>query len=181
MKKTMVIAVALATIVCASGAWSQGRGPGGPGGPGGMGRPAASCPATALMPPSAATFDRMVEPLQLTDDQSAKLKNVTAKGDKDISSLTKKAAESSKALRAAVLSSDFDVARVKTLAATAQKAEAAIVSASIDEWAEIRSILNPDQARQLQGMMDEQHPGGGQPPMGPPPAGGPEPPYAPQQ
>lgn len=179
MKKVLLVAVVLAAVISATPVWSQGGpGPGGPGGPRGMGGFGMSCPAMAVMPPQVGMLDRMADALQLTEDQMTKLRTAMTKSDEAMRPLSRSAADSSRALRDALMAPEFNAQKVKDLAATAEKAEAALVSARIDEWAQIRSILTADQAKQLQGMMTMQRPGPGQRPGGPPPpgAGGPPPP-----
>jgi len=166
MKKTVVIAVVLAALACATVAWSQG-----PPGPGGMGRPMMSSPAMAVMPPHAGMVNRMTEALQLTEDQTSKLETITAKNDENVRTLSQKSEDASKALHDALLAANFDAQKVKDLAATAEKAEAALIGASIDEWTQIRAILTTDQAKGLQDVMSVRGPGPGQRPFGPPPGG----------
>ena len=167
MKKTLVMAVTL-TLVCAA-AWSQG--PPGPGGPRG-GRPMLS-PAMAVMPPQPGMVGHLAETLGLTEDQTAKIEKITAENGDTVRSLSEKSADASKALHDALLAADFDAQKVKDLAAAAQKAEAAVVSASIDEWIQIRAILTTDQARGLLETMSMRGPGPGQRPAGPRGPGGP--------
>ncbi|MEN6520685.1 MAG: periplasmic heavy metal sensor [Armatimonadota bacterium] len=165
MKNTILVAVALAIGVCASPVWSQGPGSGGPGGRGGS---AMSCPLMAVMPPQSASLDRLSESLQLTEDQTSKLKTVLTKSEETVSALSKKSTEASKALKTAVLAEDFSVENVKALAEKAEKAESAVVSAIIDEWVQIRAILTTDQVKTLQETMTTRQ-GSGQRPSGPPP------------
>jgi len=139
-----------------------------------MGGPMA-CPAMAVMPPQSFMLDRLAETLQLSAAQLTKLKEIAAKSDQTVRTLSQKAAEASKAVRTSLFASDFDAQKVKDLAATAQTAEAAIISASIDEWAQIRANLSADQAAKLQELMSMRGPGAGPGPGGPPPPGG-EPP-----
>ena len=148
-----------------------------------------------LMPPRAAMVDRIADQLSLTDDQTAKLKKVLTKGDETIQALQTKATEASKAVREALFASTFDAKKVTDLATASQKAEAAIVTASIDEWTQIRAILTKDQVASLKetmqrpgpgmgpggpgpgdGRPDGPPPGGGDPGGGPPPGDGPPPP-----
>jgi len=188
MRKSVVIALALAIVICAIPAWSQG--PGGPMGRG-MGGSMMSSPLMAVAPPRAVMFERMATTLQLTTDQSAKLKDVTTKCDAAMLPLTTKLMDATRALRTAVTGTTYDVKTVKSLAAAAEKAEADCIAACIDEWTQIRSILTSDQAAQLQGMTMRPGPGGpggrggmapgGMGPGGPPPAGAPAPPPAPGQ
>lgn len=179
MRNTILIAVALAAVVCASPVYSQGRpGAGGPRGTGGL---SASCPVMAITPPQASALDRLADAFQLTEDQSSKLKSVLTKSDETVSALSKKSAEATKELKTAVMAADFDAVNVKALADKAEKAEAAVVNAIIDEWIQIRSILTADQVKTLQETMSKQQ-GSGQRPAGPPPgADGFTPPSAPER
>lgn len=165
VKKAVLIATVLILIIGTTAVWSVGRpGPGG-GGPGCM-----SCPAMAVMPPQAPMLDRIADALQLTEDQVAKLKDILTNGDATIRPLMQTAAEASKALHAAVLASNYDEQKVKDLAVKAEKAEAAVVDASIDVWAQIRTILKADQIKALQETMSAppQRPEPGRRPMGGP-------------
>ena len=104
------------------------------------------------------------------------------KNDKSIRSLAQKAAEAARAVHEAVLASSYDAQNVKDLAAKAQTAEAEVVTASIEAWTQIRSILTEDQASALKDAMSALRRGPGQAPPGPPPgeAGAPPPPPPPQ-
>ncbi len=165
MKTAVLIAVALAALLCTAPVWSQG--PPAPGGFGGM-RGAMgggmACPAIATMPPTARMIDRVADTLQLTQDQATKLKAAMTKCEETTLSLSQKAADATKALRDALLAPTYDAQKVKDLAAAAEKAEAALVSARIDEWTQIRSILTADQVKKLQEAMAV--PRGGQRPVG---------------
>ena len=170
MKRTVVVTVVLALAICATAVWSQGPpGQGGPGGPGGMRGFGMSCPAMAVMPPHTGMLDRMADALQLTDDQITKLKETMTKNDETVRPLVQKSADASKALRAALLASDYNAQTVKDLAAKAEKAEADVIAASIEVWTQIRSILTKDQAAALQEAMNMPRQGPG--PAGPPPGG----------
>jgi Spy/CpxP family protein refolding chaperone len=111
-------------------------------------------------------INRLNESAPLTDDQMSKIKYAISKNRDTLRPLQQKSVEASRALRAAVLSSAYDPANVKTLAAAAEKAEADVVSASIDAWTNIRSILTADQAAKLQELMERPQPGRGQGPSG---------------
>lgn len=179
MKKTVLVAITLLTVFCVVPAWCQGQsGPGGPGGPGGG---MISCPAMAIAPPSAAMVDRLAENLSLTEDQTTKLKAVMTKSENTITPLSKKLTEATKALRSALTASTFDADNVKVLAAAAEKAEAAVVSARIDEWIQMRSILTAEQVTKLQATANKRPSGMGRNQMGPPPGdseGNPPPPMS---
>ncbi len=164
MKKIVLVAVVLAALACSAVIWSQGR-------PGPAGPPRIGCPATATMPPQAAMLDRLADALALTEDQAAQLKDVLEASDATIPPLVETAGESCKALREALFATDYDAAQVAELATKAESAEAAIVTASIDVWTQIRSILRADQIAALQEVMSAPPPGprpGGRP--GPPPS-----------
>jgi Spy/CpxP family protein refolding chaperone len=134
--------------------------------------------AMAVAPPQASAVGNLADKLQLTDDQTAKLQEVTAAGDKALKPLKQKADDAAKALRTAVLSPTFDAAKVKDAAAKAQKAETDVISVSISTWTQIRSVLTPDQETQLQDLMRDLRPGpGGTPPS--PPSGTDGPPAPP--
>ena len=170
MKKTALIAAALALAICATAVWSQGI----PGAdrPRRMGGFMMSSPAMAVMPPRAEMIDRMGEGLKLKPDQVTKLKKAAAAGDKALQPLREEAAKVSQSLRAAVLAPKYSSKTVKDLAAKAQSAEAKVVAASINEWTKIRSILTASQIAKLQGMTTMRVWGGpGRRPNGPPPAG----------
>jgi hypothetical protein len=149
-----------------------------------------SCPAMAVVTPQGFMLDRAVGTLRLTEDQAIKLKAVTAKNDTTLRPLMEKAADASKALRTALLASDYDAKKVKELASAAEKAEAAVVTANIDGWASIRAALTADQFSKLKeavsapspffgrpGQFGQPQGSGGFPPppgglQGPPPGGG---------
>jgi len=169
MKRTLLVTTALATAIFATAAWGQATGRQGRPGPGGPGGPGMSCPAMAVTPPQSAMLERMADQLQLTDEQSTKLNEVITKNQQTMTTLSQKAAEATKALRTAVLASEFDVQKVKDLATAAEKAEAAVIAADIDEWAQIRSILTADQITTMREMTSKQ--GTRQAPSGPPPDG----------
>lgn len=168
MKTRVLVLIVIASALCVSTAFAQGGqgrsgrggrgeglgGPGGPGGPGGGMRPAMmSCPAMAVMPPQSAMIDRLSQSLSLTDEQVQSLKNVTAESEKTTKTLQQKAATASQALKAALLSSEYDEDNVKKLLTQAQTAETAIINASIEEWKQIRAILTSDQLAALQKAM----------------------------
>jgi Spy/CpxP family protein refolding chaperone len=170
MKNTVLVAVVLAALICVMPVWSQG--PGGPGGPRGMGGMMMFCPAMAIAPPPVGAIDRITESLQLTTDQTTKMKTVMTTADETTATLTKKAADATKALRDATMATTFDATKVKDLAASAEKAEAAVVSNYIDEWTQIRAIITADQVTKLQEATAMRRPAGnGQRPNGPPPGG----------
>ncbi|MCE5197944.1 MAG: Spy/CpxP family protein refolding chaperone [Armatimonadota bacterium] len=169
MIKTLSIAAALAAVICTTPVWSQGAPP--QGGPRGAGAPSMSCPAMAVMPPPSAVIDRAAETLQLTEDQTATLKIAMTTCDGTIKSLAQKATDASKALRDALVASEYDAQKAKDLAAAAEKAEITLINARIDEWTQIRAILTADQAKKLLDTTNAQRPGQGQRPAGPPPGG----------
>lgn len=169
MKKAVsiavVLAVALAVVMCVMPVWSQGRP--GPGGPRGQGGP---MPGPAMLippPPPAAAIDGIARALELTANEAAALKAVLTASDAAVQPLMKTAGESARALREAVFAADYDARAVEDLAVAAMDAEANVVAASIDVWAQIRSVLTADQFAKLQPK-----PGPGcPPPGGPPPPG----------
>jgi hypothetical protein len=152
--KSAVLVVLLAVLFVVP-VWSQGS-PGGPGGPRHGGPPPGMM---ALQPPPpAAIIDGLTAMLSLTADQAASLKTVLTA----IQPLMKAAGDAGKALRDAIFATDYDSAAIADLATAALTAEGKVLSASIDAWAQIRSILTADQLAKLQ-----QRPG----PGGPPPDG----------
>ena len=130
-----------------------------------------SCPAMVLMAPSAKAIESSADTLGLTDEELTSLKATVSKADETLTSLTQKASSATKALREALMATEYDAQKVKDLAAAAEKAEAAVISARIDEWTQLRAILTADQITKLQssGM---QRPNQGSRPSGPPPSGG---------
>lgn len=177
MKRYIVLVVVL-TLVCGALAQAQSRvGAGRPGTtgqrpPGGMmGFGMGMCAAMAIAPPGAALMDRLTTELELTDDQSVRLKAVLEDSDKKLATLREKAADANRALRQAVFAERFDSAKIQSLAAEAQKAEAAILNAEIQTWIQIRGILNSKQVSMLQDLLTR--PFGRPMPGGPPGAGGP--------
>ena len=154
LRQTVFIVMAFALMACGSTVVGQ-EGAGAPP-PGGFARPGMGgmtpCPATALAPPPAGFVDR-AEPLQLTDDQKTKLKDILAKGEETLMPLRQKAGEASRTLRQALFAPEFDAQKVAQLAAEAEKAETAIIKAEIDVWAKIRGVLTADQVTKLQDMM----------------------------
>lgn len=171
MKKRAFVAAAFAVAVLTTVVWSQG--PPGPGGPGGMGRPMMSCPAMASMTPQGPMFDQAAKTLQLTHDQSARLKKILAKSGQTQRTLMQRSGDASKTLRTALLAPDYSTKKINDLAAKAEKAEASVVAANISSWTQIRSILSKSQAARLQKTMTMRGPGPGGPPPGfpPPPPG----------
>jgi len=105
----------------------------------------------------------MADTVEFTAEEIAELKSIISKSDESIKSLSQKAADSSRALRNALLASEYDVENVKALALAAEKAEAAVIGAHIDEWTRIRSILTADQVKKYKEMTSKRS-------AGPPPA-----------
>lgn len=134
-----------------------------------------SSPAMALVPLPPGAIDRASEALGLTDDQTTKLKAAVSDSELSIHSLSQKSADATRSLHDALMASDYDAQKVKNLAAAAEKAEAAVISARIDEWTQVRSVLTADQSKGLQGM-GTQRPGRDMRPGGPPPGAGTPPP-----
>jgi uncharacterized membrane protein len=149
---------------------------GGYGGPGMMrGMPPASCPAAVLLVPRINLIDPLIQMAELTDTQIKQFKDLLTKWEETSRPLQQKAGDATKALRMALVADAYDAKKVKDLAKASQNAEDAIITASIDQWMQIRSILTPEQTRKLAQLMNPfpgrmQRPGG--PPLGPPP--GPE-------
>lgn len=177
MKRIVLIITILAVVICTVSVWSQSGHPGRPGNgesgrPFGMGRSMMSCPAMAVMPPHAGMVDRLTQPLQLTKAQTAKLNKIVAGNEKKMRSLREVASKSSQALHASLLAVKYSAKNVKNLSIKAEKAEAALISASIDEWTQIRSILTSKQSANLQKVMGAHRPGPGAPgfPQSPAPA-----------
>ena len=183
MKRALLIVVVLAVALSAYAVWGQGgpggpQGPGAPGGrqgPGGGGGRGQGSPAMAVMPPPALLFDNPNNPLQLTDEQKTKLKDIMTQNDTAMPPLMKKLADACQPLRQSLTAATFDPQNVKSLATAAEKAEADVVNARIDVWTKIRGVLTADQITKLQTIMAQPRGPGGR--MGPgggpvPPAGG---------
>ena len=169
MKKTALIAAALAAAICGTAVWSQGtRGTDRPGRFRGF---RFSTSAMAVMPPPAGMIDRMAEMLQLKSDQVAKLKKIAVAGDKTLEPLRQEAAKASFALRSAILAPKYSAKTVNDLAAKAEKAEAKLVAASINEWTKIRAVLTASQLSELRSTGGAHSWGPGRRPEGSPPAG----------
>ncbi|MEN6372926.1 MAG: periplasmic heavy metal sensor [Armatimonadota bacterium] len=164
MKKTVLVAAVLAILVSAVAVWSQSAHRGRPGG---MMPRMMACPQAAVMTPHAGMIDRMAGTLKLTKTQTAKLKKIAADGDKTLQPLQSSSEKSCKALRSAMLASKYNAGNVKSLAAKAEKAEARVVTANIDIWTRMRSVLTASQSAKLQKMMNMNRPPQG--PAGPPP------------
>lgn len=187
MKKTVLVtvvaAVALVAAISGTTVWSQGgaRPGAGMGPPGAPGMMQATCPLTVLMPLRLGMVGRLVEPLELTDDQVAQLTSIIEKCDGATRPLMQKAAEANKALREALYAKDYSAQKVKDLAAAAQKAEGAVLTARIDQWTQVRAVLTAEQIEKMQGFMAGPAAGTRPPgPMpGPPPM--PTPPPPPEQ
>ena len=200
MKKTVLVAVVLAAVMFATVAWSQGEPggtgnpggpivPGGPGGPGnrpgnlggaggfggpGMmmrGIPASSCPAATLAVPRTYVIDPLTRMAQLTETQAAQLKDLLTKWEATLPPLQKKAGDAQQALRMALIADPYDAQKVKDAATAAQTAEGAIITASIDQWTQIRTILKVEQVRKLIQIMNPYQGRMNGPPMGNPPGG----------
>jgi len=167
MKQIALIVAILTTAVCGASVIGQDTRPRPPAprGPGGL---MMTCPAMAVMPPHAGMVDDLARTLQLSKDQTAKLRKVVTDGEKALLPLRKTSANASEALRASVLASLYDSKTVAGLSAKAQKSEAAVISASIGEWTWIRAILTAKQFAALRQAMAAPgpRPGG---PGGPPP------------
>ncbi|MDH7601877.1 MAG: periplasmic heavy metal sensor [Armatimonadota bacterium] len=196
MKRTMLFVVAV-VLICALAADAQMRVGTGqraqnppPGGGMGFGMGFGMCATMAVAPPTAAMVDRMTD-LQLTEDQATRLKSILTESEKQLMSLRQKVADACRALREAVFAEQYDSAKVQALASEAQKAESAVLSAELQTWAQIRSVLTAEQVNKLQGPVGWRggprqggsRGAGGQPggfAAPPPPPGGPQPPQAPE-
>ncbi len=165
--KTSTIAVTAAVLgLFATGCFAQqgnggqgsgSGGQGGPGGPNGQGGMMQVSVMTVVTPPTTVMVDRLADQLELTTSQITQLKVVITAGNTTIKALSTKSVKLAQALQAALLAADYDDAKVKELVAPAQKAETAVITASIDVWTKIRSILNVDQIAALKVMMAQQN------------------------
>ena len=156
------------SIVCMASAWGQGQ-PGGqqnhPGGPPNRGMGAQmSCPVTITSPPPSVMMERIAQTLQLTVDQLTNLKNASAAYEQALLPLTKKSKEATDLLRTAVIASDYDSAKANIFVTKALKAEEDVITANLDAWAQIRSILTADEMKSLKTILGQQRPGQGQRP-----------------
>lgn len=189
MVKLLSISVAATLLFCATSAFGQGfggpgfqRGPQGPGGmgPGGMGpggfmrgagpmgmhNPGMGAgPLSQILPPPAFALERMSHGLDLTKEQTTKLQSVAKKGDKAVHAQLQKLMTASRKLHEALNSSTFSAESVKTAAKDVQVAQNTVVNAAVDEWIEIRGVLNADQMGRLQEML-RRPPFGGMGPRG---------------
>lgn len=105
------------------------------------------CPLAALQLPPASMFRFISQRLQLPEDQSTKLLDIITKSEQTLTPLRTKAQEAGAQLRAALVADTYDAANVQSLAQNAQRAEAAIVTAQINTWTKIRSLLTAEQAK----------------------------------
>jgi Spy/CpxP family protein refolding chaperone len=180
MVKLLRISIAAALLLCATFAFGQGfGGPGMPGGPqgfggmgpggmgpGGMGPMGMRNPGIdpgalmQILPPPAFALDRMSAELGLTKEQSDKLQAVATKGDKAVHARIQKLMSATRKLHAALNSSTFNAETVKSAAKEVQIAQNAVVNAAVDEWIDIRGVLNADQMGRLQEMLSRPHPMG---------------------
>jgi Spy/CpxP family protein refolding chaperone len=154
LKKTAIFVLVLALLIGASVVYSQGptgQRQGARQGAGGMGGFGMSCPAMAIMPPSAMMLERM-DTLQLTDEQKTNLQTIAEKSDQTLLPLRQKAQQAAQALRTAVVSASYDEVKVAKLVADAQKAEAAVITAELQVWSQVRPVLTPEQLTALQTM-----------------------------
>ncbi len=177
MVKLLRISVAAALLMCATYAFGQGFGgpgmQGGPQGPGGMGpggfmrgmgpmgmpNPGMGPGAfSQILPPPAFALDRMSHELGLTKEQSAKLQGVATKGDKAVHAQIQKLMTATRKLHEALNSSTFSADTVKSAAKDVQNAQNAVVNAGVDEWIDIRGVLNADQMGRLQEMLSRPRP-----------------------
>jgi Spy/CpxP family protein refolding chaperone len=170
MRKTALVLAVLALLLSAALVWGQAPPAGrtGPGGTGGGRGGFMMGPAMAVPAPTAMSFDRMFGQLQLTDDQTTKIKDILTKSDTAMTPLAQKSTDATQALRTALLAPTMDSAKVKGLATAAETAEAAVIDARIQTWTAVRGILTADQLTKLQesmnaprGGMGGNGPGGG--------------------
>ncbi len=189
MVKLLRISIAATLLLCATIAFGQGFGgpgmQGGPQGPGGMG-PGGMGPGgmgprgfrqgmgpmgmpnpgmgpdalTQILPPPAFALDRMSNELGLTKEQSDKLQSVATKGDKAVHAQLQKLMTATRKLHEALNSSTFSAEAVKSAAKDVQSAHNAVVNAAVDEWIDIRGVLNADQMGRLQEMLSRPRPMG---------------------
>lgn len=166
MRKFLVIAFALALVICATAVFAQTTDNTQPrrfGGNTGAGFGGFNASPTAVCaPPSAMMFDRMGSTLNLTEDQKTKLTAALAKSEETLTPLRQKAAQAAQALRAAVVSATYDEAKVAQLVTDAQKADTAVLTAELQTWTQIRSILTAEQMKSLQTMGARNRTGTGQ-------------------
>jgi Spy/CpxP family protein refolding chaperone len=141
MKTTVLIALAVAVVMCVAPAWSQGRP--GPGGPphGAMG--------AVPPPPPADAIANIAQLLGLTTDQATALKTILTANDTVIKPLMEAARTADKALHDAVVALDFTTAA--DLVTAASDAQLALTNANIDAWVKIQTsgILTTDQLTKL--------------------------------
>lgn len=170
MKRTLFIVLAL--MVCASMALAQDAppaggpagghaGPGGPGGPGGGGYNRGmqgmmgGSPASAITPPSAQFVTRGATALSLDQKQTEDLTALLTKSDADLAALRQKVADTSIALRTAILGAEYDAAKVDLALKAAKAAEDALIKAELKTWVDVRALLKPDQISKLQSTMGQ--------------------------
>lgn len=158
--------LAVAAVGYSAVAWADDSGwqkmPGNQGGHGRMGG-GMMCAAMAVTPPQISAIERLCDSAQLSEAQLTKLDTVLGKS--SLSGLQKKSSAATKALREAITGSKFDADKVKALSAKAEKAEADVVSASIDTWSKVFSILSPEQGAKLRESMSRQPAMGNKPGM----------------
>ena len=136
------------------------------------------CPRTVIMLPPVQFFDIAGDRLQLTADQKQKIKDIMDKATQASRPLVEKSAQANDALKTALFTPGKDAASIQSLANDAEKAEDAIISADLDTWNQIKSVLTADQLPKLRDMMT-MGPRNMAPPMArlrvAPPAGAPPP------
>ena len=165
LKKTVIVATALAALICAMPVWSQGPGQAGPGaggqrgmGPlGGQMQPMQSNLAITVRPPQMNVLNQ----LPLTTEQTTLLQTYRTNNESAAAVRAKNAADSLKLLRDALLAPKYDEASVKILLDKANTAEDEITKANIAEWTYLRSLLTADQAAKLQTIINQPRPSRG--------------------
>lgn len=162
MKKTVIVATALAALICAMPAWSQfpsqaGPGAGGQRGMGGMGGQMQSNIAITVRPPQMNVLNQ----IPLTAEQTTLLQTYRTNNEAKAAVRAKNAADSLKLLRDALLAPKYDEASVKILLDKANTAEDEITKANIAEWTYLRSLLTADQVAKLQTIINQPRAGRG--------------------
>jgi len=114
-----------------------------------------TCPLSAFQLPPAAMFRYISQKLQLSEDQSKKLLDIVTKSEQTLTPLRAKAQEAINKLQAALVAEQYDAANVQVLAQNAQRAEAAIITAEIDTWTQIRSLLTAEQVKLFVEMIQD--------------------------
>ncbi len=160
MRKAILVAVALLVAVSVTMAWAQGPGTGGRTGRTGQGGSVQYAdrmglglqmtnPAMAVTIPSPQMWERMAEPLSLSEDQKTKLVGMATKAQELLQPMEKKLSDATQALRTAVLAPDSTAETLSPLVTAAQKAESDLISARISAWMQMKAVLNAEQLKKL--------------------------------